>query len=129
MDVDRTWRERLVHEVEDMAKLRYVCDFRNADASPMFFIMRWSLSAPITAFTASTAELRCPSRVFSASQLAFLTGRYIYGYRVRMCIMRLTRKSTMKMKKQILATSAAAKATNPNPRAPATNAIRRKTSV
>jgi len=43
--------------------------------------------------------------------------------------MRLTRKSTMKMKKQILAISAAAKATNPNPRAPATNAIRRKTSV
>jgi hypothetical protein len=79
--------------------------------------------------TASTVELQCPSRVFSASQLSFLAGRYIYGYRVRRCIMRLTRKSTMKMKKQILAISAAAKATNPNPRAPATNAIRRKTSV
>jgi hypothetical protein len=42
------------------------------------------------------------------------------------CAIRLTRNRTMKMKKQILAISAAAKATTPKPSRPATRAITRK---
>jgi hypothetical protein len=49
--------------------------------------------------------------------------------RRKRCPIRLTRNRTMKMKKQILAISAAAKATIPKPRIPAINAITRKTNA
>ena len=66
---------------------------------------------------------------FSARQLSFLTGRYIYGYRVRMCTMRLTRKSTMKMKRTDFGDLSCGKSHKSEPKGTRYQRDRRKTSV